>query len=73
MPLNSREVKKVERWQTTDGQLFVGMIEACDHQQKLDRAEAVTRLIEDEGWEGMTKDEVVTMILEQRTKLREIL
>jgi len=69
----SEKIKKVERWQTTDGTLFVGILEAGKHQKRTDTIEAVKALVRDQGWEGMSMDDICTMILENAGKFKEIL
>lgn len=54
-------MKQVTAYQTEDGKVFYDISEAVQHEAKLQ----IAAIIEEEGFRGMSTDDVVTIIMDK--------
>ena len=66
-------IKKIEVWETSDGEVFHNKEEAEDYEEKTSAKEAIRDFCGAHCWRSMTVNDMSDIIYENREELQEIL
>lgn len=73
MGRDSSKVNSITAFQTSDEQIFVSQSQAMAHQKAIDLKKKVEDYVNNGGWNGMQKDDVVDLIIGNTAELYKIL
>jgi len=66
-------MKKINAYKTSDGFLTEDKKEAENRQKDINLKQAVEKIIDDCGWNGMSKDDAVDIIIDNKEEFKKCL